>query len=113
MGLMTDTDDSGNILKYEILTDLMGTEDFIGDMDFKVAGTRDGITAIQLDTKLGGLTMDIVHQTIDLAYAGRNEIMDVMLETIAEPRKELSPYAPKMVVFKINPDKVKMVIGKG
>ncbi len=57
--------------------------------------------------------MDIVHQTIDLAYTGRNEIMDVMLETIAEPRKELSPYAPKLVVFKINPEKVKMVIGKG
>lgn len=113
MGLMTDTDDAGTILNYKILTDLMGTEDFIGDMDFKVAGTKDGITAIQLDTKLGGLTMDIVHQTIDLAHTGRNEIMEVMLETIPAPRAELSPYAPKMVVIKINPDKVKMVIGKG
>jgi polyribonucleotide nucleotidyltransferase len=91
----------------------MGTEDFIGDMDFKVAGTRDGITAIQLDTKVGGLTMEIIHNTIDLAHTGRNEIMDVMLETIPTHRPQLSPYAPKMVVFKINPDKVKMVIGKG
>lgn len=112
MGLMTEEDNEWNITNYKILTDLMGTEDFIGDMDFKVAGTKAGITAIQLDTKLGGLTMDIVHQTIDLAHTGRDEIMDVMLETIATPRTELSPYAPKMVVIKINPDKVKMVIGK-
>lgn len=113
MGLMTEQDDEGHITNYKILTDLMGTEDFIGDMDFKVAGTRDGITAIQLDTKVGGLTMEIIHNTIDLAHTGRNEIMDVMLETIPTHRPQLSPYAPKMVVFKINPDKVKMVIGKG
>lgn len=113
MGLMTEQNDEGHITNYKILTDLMGTEDFIGDMDFKVAGTRDGITAIQLDTKVGGLTMEIIHNTIDLAHTGRNEIMDVMLETIPTHRSQLSPYAPKMVVFKINPDKVKMVIGKG
>lgn len=113
MGLMTEQNDEGHITNYKILTDLMGTEDFIGDMDFKVAGTRDGITAIQLDTKVGGLTMEIIHNTIDLAHTGRNEIMDVMLETIPTHRPQLSPYAPKMVVFKINPDKVKMVIGKG
>lgn len=113
MGLMTEQDDEGHITNYKILTDLMGTEDFIGDMDFKVAGTRDGITAIQLDTKVGGLTMEIIHNTIDLAHTGRNEILDVMLETIPTHRPQLSPYAPKMVVIKINPDKVKMVIGKG
>lgn len=113
MGLMSEQDEQGNITSYKILTDLMGTEDFIGDMDFKVAGSREGITAIQLDTKVGGLTLDIITETIDLAHTGRNEIMDVMLETIAEPRSELSPYAPKMVVIKINADKVKMVIGKG
>lgn len=82
-------------------------------MDFKVAGTKSGITAIQLDTKVGGLTMDIIHNTIDLAHTGRDEIMEVMLETIPTHRSQLSPYAPKMVVIKINPDKVKMVIGKG
>ena len=113
MGLMTEQDDEGHITNYKILTDLMGTEDFIGDMDFKVAGTRDGITAIQLDTKVGGLTMEIIQQTIALAHTGRNEILDVMLETIPTHRPQLSPYAPKMVVIKINPDKVKMVIGKG
>ena len=112
MGLMTEQDDEWHITNYKILTDLMGTEDFIGDMDFKVAGTRDGITAIQLDTKVGGLTMEIIHNTIDLAHTGRNEILDVMLETIPTYRPQLSPYAPKMVVIKINPDKVKMVIGK-
>ncbi len=113
MWLMTEQDDEGNISNYKILTDLMGTEDFVGDMDFKVAGTRDGITAIQLDTKVGGLTQQIITETIALAHTGRNEILEVMLETISEPRTELSPYAPKMVVIKINPDKVKLVIGKG
>lgn len=113
MGLMSEQDDEGNITNYKILTDLMGTEDFVGDMDFKVAGTRDGITAIQLDTKVGGLTPQIITETIALAHTGRNEILEVMLETIATPRAELSPYAPKMAVITINPDKVKMVIGKG
>lgn len=112
MGLMTRQDDNGIITEYKILTDLMGTEDFVGDMDFKVAGSRTGITAIQLDTKVGGLTMEIIKNTIAQAYTGRVEILDVMLETISEARKELSPYAPKMAVIKINPDKVKMVIGK-
>ena len=91
----------------------MGTEDFIGDMDFKVAGTREGITAIQLDTKVGGLTMEIIHNTIAQAHTGRNELLEVMLETIPTHRAQLSEFAPKMAVIKINPDKVKMVIGKG
>lgn len=112
MGLMTEQDDDGTITNYKILTDLMGTEDFVGDMDFKVAGTRNGITAIQLDTKVEGLTQEIIRETIARAHVGRDEILDVMLETIAEPRKQLSPYAPKMAVFTINPEKVKLVIGK-
>lgn len=113
MGLMTEQDEDGTITSYKILTDLMGTEDFVGDMDFKVAGTRYGITAIQLDTKLTGLTQEIIRETISRAHTGRNEILEVMLETIAQPREQLSPYAPKMAVIKINPDKVKVVIGKG
>lgn len=112
MGLIAEQDDDGNITNYKILTDLMGLEDFMGDMDFKVAGTRDGITAIQLDTKLQWLSYEIIKETIAQAHIGRNEILWVMLETISEPRKELSPYAPKMAVIQVAPDKVKLVIGK-
>lgn len=91
----------------------MGTEDFTGDMDFKVAGTRDGITAIQLDTKLKGISMDIIFETIDRSLVGYNQIMDVMLETIPAPREQVAQYAPKIKVLKIAPDKVRAVIGKG
>ncbi len=113
MGLMTDHDDDDNITKYIVLNDLMATEDFTGDMDFKVAGTRDGVTAIQLDTKLKGITMDIIHETIDRSIEGYNEIMDLMLQTIAEPRAEVGQYAPKIKIIQIKPDKVREVIGKG
>lgn len=113
MGLMSEHDDDGTIHAYKVLTDLMGTEDFTGDMDFKVAGTKDGITAIQLDTKLKGITMDIIYETIDRALVGYNTIMDFMLETIAEPRPQVGTYAPKIKVLKIAPDKVRAVIGKG
>ena len=113
MGLMTDHDDKGNITKYVVLNDLMATEDFTGDMDFKVAGTKDGMTAIQLDTKLKGLTMDIVHETIDRAFEGYQEIMDVMLKTIDKPRATVGEYAPKIRIIKIKPEKVREVIGKG
>lgn len=113
MWLMSRLEDNDNIIKYTILNDLQGTEDFTGDMDFKVAGTRDGVTAIQLDTKLKGLTMAIIHETIDRACEGYNEIMDVMLETLPEARKELGQYAPKVRIIKIKPDKVREVIGKG
>lgn len=112
MGLFTDHDEEGNITKHMVLNDLMGTEDFIGDMDFKVAGTRDGITAIQLDTKLEGIPLSIVFETIDQAVTGYNEIMDVMLEILPAPRAQVSTYAPKIHVFKIHPDKIKEVIGK-
>ena len=113
MGLMTEHLEDGTITKYQILNDLMGTEDFTGDMDFKVAWTKEGINAIQLDTKLKGLPLNIVHETIDRASAGYKEIMDFMLQTIAEPRTQVKEYAPKIHVFSIKPEKIKDVIGKG
>lgn len=113
MGLMTETDDHGKIDSYKILTDIMGTEDFTGDMDFKVAGTKNGVTAIQLDMKLKWITMAIIKETVRQANVGRNEILDFMLQTIAEPRAHLSEYAPKIVSFSIPAEKVKVVIGKG
>ena len=113
MGLMTEHLEDGTITKYQILNDLMGTEDFTGDMDFKVAGTKEGINAIQLDTKLKGLPLNIVYETIDRASAGYKEIMDFMLQTIAEPRAQVKEYAPKIHVFSIKPEKIKEVIGKG
>ncbi len=113
MGLMTESDEAGNITKHLVLNDLMATEDFTWDMDFKVAGTKDGITAIQLDTKLKGLPINIVHETIDRASEGYKEIMWFMLETIPAPRNWVKEYAPKIHVFKINPEKIKEVIGKG
>ncbi len=113
MGLITETDEeTGKISNYQILTDIMGTEDFTGDMDFKVAGTKKGVTAIQLDIKIKGLTLQIIKETITQANVGRNEILDFMLETLAEPRAQLSEYAPKIVSFKVPADKVKVVIGK-
>lgn len=112
MGLMSETDEDGTIWAYKVITDLMETEDFTGDMDFKVAGTRDGITAIQLDTKLKGISMDIIFETIDKSLVGYNQIMDLMLETIPTPREEVGKYAPKIKVLKIAPDKVRAVIGK-
>ena len=113
MGLMTEHLEDGTITKYRILNDLMGTEDFTGDMDFKVAGTKEGINAIQLDTKLKGLSLQIIHETIDRASKWYKEIMDFMLETIGQPREAVKEYAPKIYVFKINPEKIKEVIGKG
>ena len=112
MGLMSEQDENGKILKYAILNDIMGTEDFTGDMDFKVAGTKKGITAIQLDIKIKGLHLDLVYEVITRANGGRGEILDFMLETLNWPRENLSTYAPKIVSFKIPADKVKIVIGK-
>jgi len=112
MGLISESDDSGNITKYMILNDLQWVEDFTWDMDFKVAGTKDGVTAIQLDTKLRGLTMEIIHGTMDRAFDGYQEIMDFMLQTIDKPSATLSKYAPKIISIKVAPDRVKDVIGK-
>ncbi len=110
MGLITDPD---NPQRYKILTDIQGLEDHNGDMDFKIAGTREGVTAIQMDTKIDGLTDEIIEQTFTQAKQARLQILDVMAGAISEPRKELSPYAPRIISFKINPDKIKDVIGPG
>ena len=108
-GLVTgDTDDD-----YLVLTDIPGLEDFFGDMDFKVTGTHEGITAIQMDIKIHGLTRDIVTEAIKRAHEARLFIMDgVMKDAIPEPRKELSPYAPKIITLQIDPEKIGDVIGK-
>ena len=99
--------------KYTILTDIQGMEDHLGDMDFKVAGTREGITALQMDIKISGITKDILKEALDQAKKARMQILDVIADQIAEPRKEVSEYAPKMETFTINPAKIKDVIGKG
>ena len=109
MGLIKD-DSNGNIA---ILTDIQGLEDFLGDMDFKVAGTRDGITAIQMDMKIKGIDREILTRALEQARKGRMFILDKMDETLREPRAELSPYAPRIITFKINPDKIREVIGSG
>ncbi len=107
MGLITYGDD------YTILTDIQGLEDHLGDMDFKVAGTTEGITALQMDIKIKGITYQILKEALEQAKKGRLEILEHMNETISEVRSELSEYAPKVVTDKINPDKIKDVIGAG
>lgn len=110
-GLVTDEQ---NPDKYVILTDIQGIEDFFGDMDFKVAGTKKGITAIQVDTKIDGLSESVIADAIYDTKKSRNYILDeVMLKAIAEPRKELSEYAPKIITSTIDPDKIREVIGPG
>ena len=107
MGLITHED------KYTILTDIQGMEDHLGDMDFKVAGTEYGITALQMDIKISGITEEILKEALAQAKKARMEILKVIAKQIKEPRKEVSKYAPKMVTFNINPLKIKDVIGKG
>lgn len=107
MGLITVGD------TYSILTDIQGAEDHYGDMDFKVAGTREGITALQMDIKVTGISMDILREALAQAHKGRMEILDNMEATISEPRKELSKWAPKFETFTIPTDKIRVVIGKG
>ena len=110
-GLVTDDRDRN---RYVMLTDIQGLEDFFGDMDFKVAGTKNGITAIQVDIKIDGLTYDIIKQAFERTRTARMYILnEVMLKAIAEPRKEISKYAPKIITMEINPDKIKDVIGSG
>ena len=107
MGLITHGDD------YTILTDIQGMEDHLGDMDFKVAGTKDGVCALQMDIKIKGITREILKEALEQAKKARLQVLDVMLGAIKEPRKEVSQYAPKVMTFMINPDKIKDVIGKG
>ena len=107
MGLITHDDD------YIILTDIAGMEDHLGDMDFKVAGTEEGICALQMDIKIKGVTKDILKQALAQAKKARHQILGVITDTIKEPRKEVSKYAPKTEVFYISPNKIRDVIGKG
>jgi polyribonucleotide nucleotidyltransferase len=99
--------------KYAILSDIAGAEDHYGDMDFKVAGTRDGITALQMDIKTTGINAQIMVEALEQAKKGRLHILDVMEKTISEPREDIAPYAPRIVQIKINPDKIRDVIGPG
>ncbi|MEN1966829.1 polyribonucleotide nucleotidyltransferase [Lentibacillus sp. N15] len=105
MGLVKSGDD------YTILTDIQGMEDALGDMDFKVAGTEQGVTALQMDIKIDGLSREILAEALTQAKKGRMQILDSMLATIKEPKQELSAYAPKILTMKINPDKIRDVIG--
>ncbi len=107
MGLVTKGDD------FTILTDIQGMEDALGDMDFKVAGTTKGVTAIQMDIKIKGLKREILAQALQQAHEGRLHIMSKMMEAISEPRKELSPFAPRIVTIHIDPDKIRDIIGPG
>ena len=105
------------LVKYQdqirILTDIQGLEDHLGDMDFKVAGTKEGITAIQMDMKISGISREILQQALEQARKGRLFILDKMLAVIDKPRADLSPYAPRMITFEIDPDKIRDVIGPG
>jgi polyribonucleotide nucleotidyltransferase len=107
MGLVKEGDD------YAILTDIQGAEDHLGDMDFKVAGTRNGVTALQMDIKITGVTQEIMRDALQQAARARDSILDKMLEVIPEARTELAEHAPRISTIKINPDFIGMVIGKG
>lgn len=109
MGLITDP----KLKKHVILSDIQGTEDFAGDMDFKVAGTKNGITALQMDIKVHGITPAIMKDALAQANVGRAEILKHMLTTLPTPRKELSPYAPQVIAIQVNPEKIREIIGKG
>ncbi len=109
MGLVEDPETQ----RYAVLSDIQGIEDALGDMDFKVAGTARGVTALQMDMKISGTGRDILERALTQAKAGRMHIMSKMLEAISEPRKEMSPFAPRIIVMKIHPDKIRDVIGKG
>ena len=109
MGLITDQETG----KYAVLSDILGDEDFLGDMDFKVTGTTEGITACQMDIKMKGLDAEILVKALNQAKDGRAHILNKMLETISEPRTELKPNAPKIIVLEINKDYIGAVIGPG
>jgi polyribonucleotide nucleotidyltransferase len=107
MGLIKEQD------KFAVLSDILGDEDHLGDMDFKVAGTTGGVTALQMDIKIDGITKEIMESALDQAKEGRLHILGEMNKAIAEPRSEMSDYAPRIITLKINPDKIRDVIGKG
>jgi polyribonucleotide nucleotidyltransferase len=112
MGLIERVKEDGES-EYAILSDIQGMEDFLGDMDFKVAGTAKGVTAIQMDIKVHGLSREILAKALQQAHEGRMHIMGLMLEEIPEPRAELSKYAPRILTMKVDVDKIRLVIGSG
>ena len=112
MGLISRTEEDGS-QKIAVLSDIQGMEDFLGDMDFKVTGTEVGVTAIQMDIKIHGLSREILEKALAQAKEGRAHILDIMLEEIPEPRKEMSKYAPRSINMMIDPDKIRIVIGPG
>ena len=112
MGLIERVEEDGSS-KMAILSDIQGMEDFLGDMDFKVAGTEKGVTAIQMDIKVHGLSKQVLQEALRQARDGRMHIMREMLDEIPEPRKELSPYAPRIISMQIDPDQIRTVIGPG
>jgi len=107
MGLIKEGDE------IEVLTDILGVEDHLGDMDFKVTGTREGVTAFQMDTKIGGISFDVLRSALERARNGRFHILDIMERTLAQPREEMSPFAPRITILHIHPDKIREVIGPG
>ena len=107
MGLIKDGD------RWAVLTDILGDEDHLGDMDFKVIGTTSGVTALQMDIKITGITGEIMKQALEQARAGRLHILESMTATIAKPRAEMSEFAPRITTIKIHPDKIRDIIGKG
>ena len=107
MGLIKEGDD------FVVLSDIMGDEDHLGDMDFKVAGTKEGVTALQMDIKIDGITREIMSKALEQAHAGRIHILDEMAKTISEPAAEMSEFAPRIISIKIDPEKIRDVIGKG
>lgn len=107
MGLIKEAD------KHAVLTDILGDEDHLGDMDFKVAGTANGVTALQMDIKIEGITKEIMEQALDQAKRGRMHILEIMNQEISQPREQVSKHAPRIISIKINPDKIRDVIGKG
>ena len=113
VGLVTENDETGNLKRYNLLTDIIGSEDHFGDMDFKLCGTRQGVTGFQLDLKLPGLSHKILTEAIYRARDARGKILDIMAGALAEPRPELSKYAPRIETIKINPDKIGALIGPG
>jgi len=112
MGLIERVEEDGTS-KMAILSDIQGMEDFLGDMDFKVAGTAKGVTAIQMDIKVHGLSKQVLQDALKQAYEGRMHIMGEMLDEIAEPRAELSPYAPRIISMQVDPDHIRTIIGPG
>jgi len=107
MGLMSDNE------KYKVLTDIQGPEDHYGDMDLKIAGTKDGVTALQMDVKINGVTIEILKDVFKQSRKARLEILETMEKTIKKPRAELSPFAPRVYTLQINPSKIGMIIGPG